>query len=190
MSSRLIFSERFVPFCTSYFNNPWTLPSSTSSCEGKSHVGMSMPLSTTEIAYQDDLHSSVDPDPITSPTDEEDHVLKLVWATSLSFSHDFLDETFPSNEAIIEAMNGSEKPWDDMHHRSYFFPDLARIEQDDFRSTLREIVGHIIVPLDMHNIYVEGNMASISPTVTSISLVPLARLKMYISVWIVRQKKS
>jgi hypothetical protein len=78
-----------------------------------------------------------------------------VWATSFSCSHDFLDETFPSDEAIIEAMNGSDKPWDDMHHHSYFLPELERIEQDDFRSTLSEIVGHAIVPLDTHDIYAE-----------------------------------
>jgi hypothetical protein len=83
-----------------------------------------------------------------------------------SCSHDCLDEIFPSDEAIIEATNGFDKPWDDMHHRSYFLPDLARIEQDDFRSTLSEIVGHTVVPLDTHIIYAEGNMKSISSTVT------------------------
>jgi hypothetical protein len=88
-----------------------------------------------------------------------------IWVTSLSCSHDFLDETFTLDEAILEDMNVSERPWDDMHHRSYFLPSLERIEQDDFRSTLSEIIGHIIVPLDTHDIYVEGNMASISPTV-------------------------
>jgi hypothetical protein len=134
--------------------------------EGQLHAGMAMPLSTVEIVYQVVLDSSADPDPVTSPTDEEDPVLRPVWATSLSCSHDFLDETFPSDEAILEAMNGSERPWDDMHHRSYFLPSLERIEQDDFRSTLSEIVGHAVVPLDTHNIYAEGNMASISPTVS------------------------
>jgi hypothetical protein len=34
MSNRLTSTERFIPFCTSYFSDPWTLPSSTSSCEG------------------------------------------------------------------------------------------------------------------------------------------------------------
>jgi hypothetical protein len=34
MSSRLVSSERSVPFRTSYFKDPWTLPSSNSSCEG------------------------------------------------------------------------------------------------------------------------------------------------------------
>jgi hypothetical protein len=63
-------------------------------------------------------------------------------------------------------MNGSDRPWDDMHHRSYFLPSLERNEQDDFWSTLSEIVGHAMVPLDTHDIYAEGNMASISPTVS------------------------
>jgi hypothetical protein len=84
----------------------------------------------------------------------------------LSCSHDFLNDTFPLDEAIIEAMNGSHKPWDDMHQRSYFLQDLERIEQDDFRSTLSEIVCHVVVPLDTCDIYVEGNMVIIYPTIT------------------------
>ena len=124
-----------------------------------------MTLSVAEIEYQIVLDSSIDPDPITSQTDKEDHVLKPMWATSSSCSHEFLDENLPSYEFIIEAMNGSNKPWDDMHHRSYFLPNLARIEQDDFRSTLREIVGHVIVSFDTHNIYAKGNMESIYPTI-------------------------
>jgi hypothetical protein len=126
---------------------------------------MDMPLSVAEIAYQVVLESSVDPDPVTSPMDEEDPILRPVWATSLSCLHDFLDDTFPLDEAILEAMNGSERPWDDMHHRSYFLPSLERIEQDEFRSTLSEIVGHAVVPLDTHDIYAKGNMAIISSTV-------------------------
>jgi hypothetical protein len=127
---------------------------------------MAMPLSAAEIVYQVVLDSFTDPDLVTSPTSEEDPVLRLVWATSLSCSHDCLDETFPLDEAILEAMNGSKRPWDDMHHRSYSIPSLERIEQDDFRSTLTEIVGQDVVPLDMHNIYAEGNMVSIYPIVT------------------------
>jgi hypothetical protein len=126
---------------------------------------MAMPLSTTKIVYQDLLDSFVDPDHVTSSTDEEDLILRPMCTTSLSCSHDFLDEKFPSDEAIIEAMNGSKKYWDDMHHRSYFLPKLERIEQDEFRSNLSEIVGHAIVPLDMHKIYAKGNMVSISSTV-------------------------
>jgi hypothetical protein len=70
------------------------------------------------------------------------------------------------DKSILDAMNGSDRPWDDMHHRSYFLPELVRIQQDDFRSTLSEMVGHIMVPLDTHGIYDEGNMVSIYPTIT------------------------
>jgi hypothetical protein len=116
--------------------------------------------------YQTVLDSTADPDPVSSHTNEEDLVLEPVWATSLSRSHDCLNDTLPSDEAILEAMNGPDRPWDDMHHRSYFLPGLVRIEQDDFRSTLSEMVGHVVVPLDMHGIYAEGNMVNISPIVT------------------------
>jgi hypothetical protein len=173
MSSRYALSMRFIPFCTLYINDPWTLPLSTSSCEGQSHIGMEIPLSMKYIAYKTILDSSVDPNPISSQTDEEDYVLKPIWATSLFFSHDFLDDTLPSDEEIIEAMNGSDRPWDDMHHRSYFLLELSRIKQDDFQSTLSEIVGHAIVPLDTHEIYDEGNITSISPIITiDISFIP------------------
>jgi hypothetical protein len=189
MSSRSSSSKRFVPLHTLYFNDPWTLPSSTASGEGKSHIGMAMPLSVAKIAYQVILDSFVNPNPVTSQTNEEDHVLYPTWATSLSFSYDFLDETLDSDEAIVEAINGYDRPWYDMHHCSYFLPKLCKIEQDDFRSTFSEIVGHIVVPLDMHDIYVEGNMESISPTVMiNISRIP-GKMKMYTSVQIVNQKK-
>jgi hypothetical protein len=104
MSSRSSSSMRFLPFRTSYFNDHWTLPSLTLSCEGQSHIGMAMPLSAAEIAYQVVLHSTADLDPVSSQTDEQDHVLNLVWATSSSCSHDCLDDTLPMDEAILEAM--------------------------------------------------------------------------------------
>jgi hypothetical protein len=60
-----------------------------------------------------------------------------------------------------------------MHHRSYFLPNLVRIEQDDFKSTLSQMVSHTMVPLDTHGIYDKGNMENISPTITiDISRIP------------------
>jgi hypothetical protein len=96
MSSRPVLTGRSIPFQTSYFSDSWTLPSPTSSCEGQSHAGMSMPLSETNIVYQAILDSSVDPYPTTSLTDEVDPILRPTWATSLPCSHDSLDETLPS----------------------------------------------------------------------------------------------
>jgi len=104
MSSRSASSMRFVPFRTLYFNDPWTLPSSTASCEGQSHTRMAMPLSKTKISYQVVLDSFIDLDLVTSQTDEEDPVLEPLWATTVSCSHDCVDDTLTSNEDIIEAM--------------------------------------------------------------------------------------
>jgi hypothetical protein len=145
---------------------------------------MVMPLSVTKITYQDVLDSFADQDLVSSKTDKEDPILKPVWANSSSFSHYFLDDTFPSDEEILEAMSGSDMPWDDMHHRSYFFLELARIEQDDFKFTLSEIVSHIVVPLDTHDIYVEGNMASIYSTfMIDISHIPSKVENVYIGAY-------
>jgi hypothetical protein len=87
-------------------------------CEGKSHTGMEMPLSAIENAYQVVLNTTIDPNLFSSQTNKEDLVLEPVWATQSSCSHDYLDDTLPSDEAILEAMNGPDRPWDDMHHLS------------------------------------------------------------------------
>jgi hypothetical protein len=120
MSSRFSSSMRSIPFHTSYFNDPWTLPSLNASCECHPHNGMAIPLSVEKITYQVVLNSSTDPDPVTLQTDKEDLVLEPVWGTSSYYSRDFLNDTLPLDEAIIEAMNGSDRTWDDMHHHSYF----------------------------------------------------------------------
>jgi hypothetical protein len=157
---------RFVPFCTSYFNDPWTLPSLTMSYEGESQIRMAMTLPSSKVVYQDILDAIADPNPSSSLTDEVDLVLEPIWAAHSYFSHDFLDDTLPSDEAMLEAMSGPDRPWDDMNHRSYFLPKLVKIEHDEFRSTLSDMVNHAVVPLDTHGIYAKGNMTNISPTVT------------------------
>jgi hypothetical protein len=165
MSSRPALAGRSIPFHTSYISDPWTLPSLNSSWEAQSHACMAMPLSVAEIEYQAVIESSIDPDPVTSPTDKEDPILRPVWATSLTCSHDFLNKTLLSNEAILEEMNSSKRPWDDMYHRSYSLPSIERIEEDEFQSTSSDIVGQVVVTLDTHDIYAEGNIVIISPTI-------------------------
>jgi hypothetical protein len=49
MSSRPISTGRSIPFHTSYFSDPWTLPSSTSSCEGQPHTGIISPTSVSHV---------------------------------------------------------------------------------------------------------------------------------------------
>ena len=62
-------------------------------------------------------------------------------------------------------MSGIEQPWGELHHRSYFFPKLNRLECDDFRAILSEKVGSPMVPLSSPSQIVEGNMANLSPTI-------------------------
>jgi hypothetical protein len=59
-------SMRFVPFCTSYLNDPWTLPSPTMSYEGQSKIGMEIPLSVEKVMYNVILDATVDLDPSSS----------------------------------------------------------------------------------------------------------------------------
>jgi hypothetical protein len=176
-------SMRFVPFHTLYFNDPWTLPFLTLSGEDQSHIGKVIPLSATKVVYQACLNTSIDLDPISSQTNEEDHVLEPVWDTQSSCSHDFLDDTLPSYESILEAMNGPDRPWDDMHHHSYFFLELVRINHDEFRSTLSDMVSHAMISLDTHGVSAGGNMVNIYPTMPiDISRIPRKIENVYIGV--------
>ena len=84
------------------------------------------------------------------------------WAVHSSHVHDFLDSVFPSNEAIIEAMSGVEPPWEELHHRSYFLPELDRLEREDFREVLSERIGIPMVPLSSPGLMANGNMENIS----------------------------
>jgi hypothetical protein len=40
-----------LSFFMTYFNDPWILPSPSTTMEGTGNLGMSMPLSVAEVAY-------------------------------------------------------------------------------------------------------------------------------------------
>ena len=89
--------------------------------------GMAFPMSAAEIAY----HSIVDfAESIPAPLSPEelDGDVALAWTLSSSSAQDCLDTTLPSEEVILEAMTGINRLWDDLHHRSYFLPDLSEVE--------------------------------------------------------------
>jgi hypothetical protein len=67
-------SMRSIPFHTTYFNDPSTLPSSNMSYKGSSEIGMEMPLSTAKVAYQVVQEATTDLDPSSSWKDEVDCV--------------------------------------------------------------------------------------------------------------------
>jgi hypothetical protein len=54
-------------FRTTYFNDPWILPSPSDTMEATGHAGMSSPLSAAEVAYSMVQQTSATPDPIPAP---------------------------------------------------------------------------------------------------------------------------
>jgi len=64
----------------------------------------------------------------------------------------------PFDEGILDAMNGVDRPWDDLYHRSYFLPEIRRVEVGEFTTTMNGDVAHPVNPLEMHRLYVEGKM--------------------------------
>jgi hypothetical protein len=59
-------------------------------------------------------------------------------------------------------MTSPNRPWDDLHHRSYFLPELRRIEAREFTLTMNGYRACLMNPLAMHTIYAEGNMETIA----------------------------
>jgi hypothetical protein len=58
-----------------------------------------------------------------------------------------------------------EKPWEDLHRRSYFLPELSRIEAGEFTVTMTGDQSCPINLLATHEIYAEGNMETIAETI-------------------------
>ena len=62
-------------------------------------------------------------------------------------------------------MTSPNKPWDDLHHRSYFLPELSRIKAEEFTLTMTRDRSCPINPLATHEVYVEGSMGTIAETI-------------------------
>ena len=62
-------------------------------------------------------------------------------------------------------MIGSNKVCEDLHHKSYFLPELSKIENPEFHVRLSEGVGQPVNPLPKEGVFAEGNMANISATI-------------------------
>jgi hypothetical protein len=149
-------------FRTTYFDDPWILPSPSATMDGTGHPGMSMPLSVAEVAYSLVQQTSAHTDP--TPAQEFDPLLEPIWAQGSLAHTDSLDLVLPFDEAIIEAMTSPDKPWEDLHHRSYFLPELSRIEVGEFTVTMMGDRSCPINPLATHEVYAEGNMETIIET--------------------------
>jgi hypothetical protein len=90
--------------------------------EGIGYHGMAMYLFAVEVVYSRVQQAFVNPDPTRAQ--DLDPVLEPTWAQGSLVDTNSLDLVFPSYEVIIEAMTSPNKPWDDLHHRSYFLLEL------------------------------------------------------------------
>ena len=62
-------------------------------------------------------------------------------------------------------MSGVEPPWEELHHRSYFLPELDHMEREEFRDILSKKIGSPMVPLSSLGQMADGNMANLSHTI-------------------------
>ena len=109
-----------ISYAGTFVGDPWILPPPTK----VEQYGDTMPLSSVEKTYSTIQSQSIYH--ICPPTEGELDPYSLpewVYIPSSS-SHDFLNDVLLSDEAIIEAMALSERPWEDNHHRSSVLPPL------------------------------------------------------------------
>jgi hypothetical protein len=140
--------------------DPWVVPSPTQ----YERYGDQMPLSPIELAYQAIQSASVassDTDDRTNPILDE--YSQSSWLISTT-SPDPFDDTFPTDESIMEIMSLEDTPWDDGHHHSSFLPKLETIESHLESSFPSEEIENSQTPILIHDVLSEGNLGNISIT--------------------------
>jgi hypothetical protein len=150
-------------FHTTYFEDPWILPSPSATMDETGHSSMSMPLSAAEVAYSLVQQASVNAD--LTPAQELDPLPEPIWSQDSLATTDSLELVLPFDEAVIKALTSTDKPWDDLHQRSYFLPELHRIEAGEFTITMMGDQPCTISLLATQETYAEGNMVTIAETI-------------------------
>jgi hypothetical protein len=122
-------------------HDPWMVPDPSDHL----HYDDEMPLSSVESAYQ----------AIQSTTP---------YTPSLGdLSPDPFRVIFPMDEMIMSVME--DTPWDNGHHRSILFLEQHTIESYQQISAPSTVVVISIVLESTHDVFSEGNLSNISPTI-------------------------
>jgi hypothetical protein len=121
--------------------DPWIVP------DPGDHLrfGDAMSLSPVESTYQA-IQSTT---PFTLSLDE--------------LSPDPFRVIFPTDEMIMSVME--DTPWDDGHHRSILFLEQHTLENYQRISTPSTIVVILTIPATPHDVFAEGNLSNIPPTI-------------------------
>lgn len=129
-------------FRTHYFSDPWPLPFSITTLDEGKVGGMAFPMSAAKISYQS-IVNTANSNPTPLSLEELDRDVALSWTLDSTSAMDYLDTCFPSEEAMI----GIERSWDDLHHRSYFLPDLQEVESSFSSPSSTSDVHAVLNPL-------------------------------------------
>ena len=116
-----------VSFHTSHMEDPWVLPFPSTSSKNSIPAKTDMLFPTTFVVYQANIHHVVEPSPSSSQMEEKNPYVLPSWAVESSHSQECLDDVFPFDEAILDAMSGIKQHWEELHHRSYVLPKLDRL---------------------------------------------------------------
>jgi hypothetical protein len=106
-----------------------------------------MPLSPVESAYQSIQSTTPSPPSLCDTSPGLFHVI------------------FPTNDMIMLVMSMEDTPWDDGNHRSILFLERDTIESYRWISTLSVVVVISSVHESTHDVFYEGNLSNISPTI-------------------------
>jgi hypothetical protein len=123
--------------------DPWMVPNPGDHLR----YGDEMPLSSVESAYQ---------------------AIQLTTLSTPSLgdlSPDPFYVIFPMDEMIMSVMSMEDTPWDDGHDRSILFLEQHTIEGYQWISTLLTIVIISTILESTHDLFYEGNLSNISPTI-------------------------
>jgi len=126
---------------TPTFHDPWLVPDPCNHL----HFRDKMSLSPVESTYQ----------AIQSATPSTPSLSEL--------SLDPFHVIFPTDEMIMSIME--DTPWDDGNHRSILFLEQHTIDNYQRISTLSTVVVISTVPESAHDVFFEGYLRNISPTI-------------------------
>lgn len=104
-------------FNTNYLNDPWFLLNPSDTIDDCLYSDSTPLLSAIEITYQAIQHDTTDIDP--PQEEEEDPLIQPIWVVNSFASCDCLKMVLPSDEAILEAQIGPEKPWECWNNQVY-----------------------------------------------------------------------
>jgi len=123
---------------------------------------MASPLSAVEIYY---LDITADQGQSLPEREEVDRFNSLAWILDSPTNTYPINIVLPSNEAIMEAMTKTKRPWGDLHHISCSLLNLKNMQE--IEKDLKNSVGYgwFCNPVTTHEVFAEGNMSNILKTI-------------------------